>query len=356
MRFQQSQRNNLKEHFGNHVYYKLCRLTHDAFQQHCPAIILSTEELFADAARTLDALLTEGDFKAEKCMDLWSDTLSDYREKDGTNADAATTQAEVAMLFYAVMFGLQSVNHSFYRGKMQNALHLSIHQMWNRKGLKNCDAIERDIKAVNTLTDGMLEWMKSYFYSAESLTGEINAALHPKKTETSKNKAKNKECISYTLPYNCRNKNTRVQRINIVMKLMQSWGWIEEPEYADDFYQLFEGEPRNCNIKWIGKPLAILTELMKQLLNQTYMDKVTGLSVSSIVKNQFGKSRSGNSERLDIKIKEQIDMIVRILDYNKPLQPIPDYECEEADLKKSAMQAVFKKDLHITKDINSRYK
>lgn len=182
MRFQQNQRNKLKEHFRNHIYYKLCRQTHDVFLQHCPTIILSTEELFTDAARTLDNLLTEGDFEAELCRDLWADTLADYRQKDGTDADAATTQAEVAMLFYAVMYGIQSVCNSHYRGKLKRVLHTSIHMMWNKQEQKNCNAIESLMPGViDPLASIMYEWMKTYFTSTDCLTDEIENVLNPNK-------------------------------------------------------------------------------------------------------------------------------------------------------------------------------
>ena len=356
MRYLQSQRNKLKEHFRNHIYYKLCRQIHNVFQQHCPSIILSTDELFADAAKTLDILLTEGDFDAERCMDLWSETLADYREKDGINVDMTTTQAEVAMLFYAVMFGLQSVNHSHYRGKLQRALHTSIHQMWNKKGAKNCDAVEREMsQAVDSFTDAMLGWMREYFVTSVSITDEIKSLLQTKKPQPTKNKSKAKEIIYYTLPYNCKDETTRINRVNIVMRKMQDWAWIEEPQHAEDFDNLFDGEPRNCNIKWIGKPLAILTELMKRLLEQPYMSKVTGLTASSIVKNQFGKNRSSNAERLDAKVQERINMIVYILDYNKPLPLQPKAKGEGPDISDLALQAAFAQELHITKDLNHRY-
>lgn len=71
---------------------------------------------------------------------------------------------------------------------------------------------------------------------------------------------------------------------------MQEWEWIEEPRYAEDFEHLFDGENRNCNIRWIGKPLVILTELTKRLLKQSYMDEQKGVSASSIVQKQFGKT------------------------------------------------------------------
>lgn len=356
MRYRQNQKNKLREHYRNHIYYRLCRQIHNVFQQYRPQIILSAEELFADAARTLDTLLTEQDLEAERCMNLWPDTMADYRDKDGILADAATTEAEVAMLFYAVMLGLQSVDHSHYRGKLQRVLHKSIHHMWNKQELRNCDEIEKALpSAVNTLTEGMCNWMEKYLYSTESLTDEISGVIRPKKAKP-RNKQKDKERIYFTLPYNCKDESTRVNRINKVMLLMQEWEWIEEPQHADDFYYLFNGEPRNCNIKWIGRPLAILTELMKQLLNQPYMNKVKGLTPSSIVKNQFGKSRSSNSERLDEMNLRKIEEIVRILDFRKPLQSSSETINEEEEVSRNiALQAVYEKELYITKDIKHNY-
>jgi hypothetical protein len=92
---------------------------------------------------------------------------------------------------------------------------------------------------------------------------------------------------------------------------------------------------------------------MKQLLDQDYTDKVTGLSARSIVMNQFGKNPSGNKERIDNQVMERINMTINILNYNKPIRIPNNEECENnSDL---ALQAVFAKELHITKDINRKY-
>lgn len=181
MEFQQSQRSELRENFRNHIYYKLCRAVHRVFLQHTPSIIMNAEVLFVDAVKTLDILLTEGDFKAERCADLWSDTLSDYRERDGARADMATTQAEVAMLFYAVNYGLLSVNHSHYRKTLALTLHQSIHELWNCNEKKNCDFVESNLQEIKTFSNDMNEWMDTYFSSTESLTDEIENIINPNK-------------------------------------------------------------------------------------------------------------------------------------------------------------------------------
>ena len=318
-RFQQNQRDKLKEHFKNHIFYRLCREVRDVFLQQYPAIIISTENLFVDAAKELDIILSDGDIDADYCKDMWTNSLTIYREQDNTLAEVATSQAEVAMLLYTIMFGINAVNHSHYRGKLQRTLHESIHKMWKCNNQPACIAIEIKLKeSVNQYTEEMMGWMKEYFVSQSNLTEEINETLSPKKNNHPKKNCKSSEEYP-TFLYNCKNQETRVKRINLVMRKMQEWEWIEEPRYAEDFEHLFDGENRNCNIRWIGKPLVILTELTKRLLKQSYMDEQKGVSASSIVQKQFGKNRSSNTDRLDENAEKQINTILYILDYKKEL-------------------------------------
>ncbi len=350
-KYQQNQCGKLREHFREHPYYKLCKTVFKTFQESCPTMVMTPEQLFADAAQSLDRLLQDGDFTTELCQELWTAKYYQYRERDKMAVSEDGTKTEVAMLFYVVMYGLQTVNHSHYCRTLQKTLHDSICKLY---GVKECIDIERKLcEPVNKHTSEMLAWMEDYFINAESLTKEIYVLFHPeRKIRESKKK---KETIYYTLPYNCPDVVTRVKRVNIVMRKMQEWKWIEEPKIADDFDHFFDGEPRNCNLKWIGKPQAILTELIKQLLEQYYIDKKTGVSARSIVINQFGKKPSGNKERIDAQNFERINMIKYILDYNKPL-PLPSKgKGEGDDISDLALQAVFAKELHITKDLKRTY-
>lgn len=195
-------------------------------------------------------------------------------------------------------------------------------------------------------------FMTDYMRQEGILSQDIERLLAPG-TRASGKKAK--PPVPYTLPYKCRDQATRCRRIHLVMKLMQAWGWIEEPQYAEDFEHLFDGEPRSCNIRWTGQPLAILTELMSRLLKQPYMGRVTGLSATSIVKGQFGKGRSSNTERLDAEAQERISIIVRILDYNKPLPwRSRDGGGDGEDISALALNAVLAGELHATRDLSPR--
>ena len=352
-RYQQNQLNKVKDHFREHPYYKLCKTVFDEFQKLCPTMVVTPEQLFVDASQTLDSILQEGDKSAEQCHNLWTEKYNQYREQDGISGDKDDTMAEVAMLFYVVMYGMTTVNNSHYRGTLQRTLHKCIHEMY---GYDNCKNIERNLhNPVIHHTAEMMAWMAEYFVSTQSLTKEIGLIFHPYKKDGKKESRKKKETIYYTLPYNCPDINTRVRRVNIIMRKWQEWKWIEEPKIVDDFDHFFDGEPRNCNLKWIGKPAAILTELLKQLLVQHYMNKATGVTARSIVLNQFGQKPSGNKERIDAQGWERINMTMYILDYNKPL-PLPKKgKGEGDDISDLALQAVFSKELHITKDLNRKY-
>ena len=99
-RFTKSQRDKLREHFRLYVYYRLCRAVRTVFMKRCSVISLFEEDLFVDAVKTLDDFLINAEPKEDRSSDLWSEKLSELQNK---NNDIKVTQAEVAMLFYAVM-------------------------------------------------------------------------------------------------------------------------------------------------------------------------------------------------------------------------------------------------------------
>lgn len=349
-KYQQNQWNKLKEHFQKHPYYKLCKTVFDIFLAEHSTIVMTREQMFIEAAQTLDDFLQTGDFSTERCQDLWNEKFTLYQNQLAIAGERDDTRVEVTMLFYMVMYGLTTVNHSHYRGTLQRTLHDCICKFY---GIKECLNIEQKLRdPVNQHTSEMMEWMEEYFVSVHSMTKEIDMIFHPNRKAGTKESRKKKETIYYTLPYNCPDGNMRIKRLTLVMRLWQAWKWIEEPQKADDFIGLFGGDARNCNLKWIGK-LYILTELLKQLLDQHYMDEITGVSARSIVINQFGKNPSGNKERIDDQVLARINMTKDILNYNKPIRIPNEEECESNN--DFALQAVFAKELHIIKDLNRKF-
>lgn len=352
--YRQNQWNRLREHFHEHPYYKLCRTVYGVFQKSCPTMVMTPEQLFVDAAHTLDGILQTGDVSAERCHDLWTDTYNTYCMQDGKVCDTTDIKAMVAMLFYVVMYGLATVGHSHYSGTLQRVLHKSIHTFY---GKDECLQAEQALREpVGRHTAEMLGWMEGYFVSKDSLTKEIDVVVNPQRGAGTKVRPKEKEKSCYTLKYNCPDEKMRVRRIDAVMRMMSGWKWIEEPQKADDFQAFFSGLERNCNLKWLV-PAAILTDLMKQLLKQHYIDKVKGVSARSIVMNQFGRKPDNLRKRLDEVDLNRIQWVTDVLDYNKPLPLLQNHDDEDFDSTyMAAMQAVFTKEMQTIKDLRRTLK
>ena len=141
------------------------------------------------------------------------------------------------------------------------------------------------------------------------------------------------------------------KRVNIVFRKLNEWGWIDEKTPANDFDAFFEGEPRHCNITWTANS-TILTILLQELLEQSYITKQTGCSAKSLVKQQFGKSASSDRNRLDKESEDRIKLILLILDTRNPLpEPRERNSNEEYDVKDAALKEIFAGNLRSTKGI-----
>ena len=358
-RFQGSQRRKIKENFRKEPYFKLCVIIHEVFQKSYPSIIVTPEQLFADSAQALDEIMTSGsDDSEDLCKDLWTQTYNDYREKDDTHCDKNDTMAEVAMLFYAIMLALAPIEHSFYRITLAKILHNKVHEMFGKNidpGCDKCLEIERKLKQeVNTLTADMANWMNEYFNSPDSLSDQISELINPPKTKSKQSdKSKEEKSKQYTLKYLCED-NIRENRIDIVRRKWEDWGWIEKNTDVNDFSDFFNGKPRDCNLKWTGKP-AILCSLLTQLLElNDCFGKVTRCTPRSIIKNQFKTTYDAHAERIDNEEKIKIDISVLILNYHQPLN-LPQLPNKQGyNITDSVLEEVYNGNMHITKDINKR--
>lgn len=354
-RFQPSQCNKIKEHFAEQPYYKLCKSVFEVFQEACPTMVMTPEQLFADAIRTLDSILATGDASTNDCKSLWTSTYNEYREQVGTASDKEDTKTEVAMLFYMVMYGVMAVNNSHYRGTLQRTLHEAICKFYGRE---KCLALEAKLrKAVNTHTQNVLEWMAAYFTCTESLSKEIDSVLHPAKREAQRNTSTQKEKVPvlYTLNYLCEDESLRIKRIGFVRRKWEEWEWLEANTDVADFEHFFSGKPRDCQLKWKASN-AILSLLLAQLLDKKEcFGHITGCNPRSVVMNQFKKGYDKHKNRVDDLNRLRIEWTVKLLNYNVSLElPQLPYRQGE-DLSDNALQEVFAGNMHITKDLN-KYK
>lgn len=352
------QREKLRNLFKDHVFYKMCRQTHDVFTQHCPSIILSPEDLFADAARVADRLLRGKGSGEELCSGLWSDAFADYRQKDDTRVDVATTQAEVAMLFYAVMAAMECANTSKTKGTLLRLLHHDVHKLYgkqNGSGSDRCSEIEKELfPRVKALSERMAAWMAEYLDGNDSLTQQIEAATKPARAKAGAARAskKEREPVPYTLSYLCKDEGLRTKRLDMVRRKWEEWGWLEANTDVDDFYRFFSDTPRDCRLSWKAKNAVLSYVLEKMLGMHKCFAHTKGCSPRSVVMNQFKKTYDNHKERMDANDRRNADLTVMLLDYTSPLD-LPQLPCNQGDdISDGALQEVLAGNLHTTRDLN----
>ncbi len=141
------------------------------------------------------------------------------------------------------------------------------------------------------------------------------------------------------------------ERVYIVFRLWNNWGWIDDHTTAEDFETFFVGEPRYCNITWKVSS-TILTILLQELLQQPYIEKQTGCAAKSLVEQQFSKTANSDRTRLDEDSEVKIRLTLLILDIRNPLQESSGRNSnDEVDIKVDALRAVAEGQLRSTKGI-----
>ncbi len=143
------------------------------------------------------------------------------------------------------------------------------------------------------------------------------------------------------------------KRVHQVFRMWNRWGWIDEQTAIEDFDAFFEGKPRHCNITWTGNNTTILTILLQELLEQPYIERQTGCSAKSLVKQQFGKSANSDRSRLDNDSENRKNLTLFVLDPKNHdlIFQNPENLSETQDIQDSALYEIFAGKLRSTKGI-----
>lgn len=165
------------------------------------------------------------------------------------------------------------------------------------------------------VTSALGEWCTNHLLNEEFYTEEDagwyveNTPVHKPKNRTTKSSNTDKPIVRYTIKYNNNNAD-RVSRISLVKKKLEEWGWIEKGNEIDNFNAFFTGCDTDCKIVWKGQP-AVLYDLISSLLQQTtFIEKTTGGSAASIVRNQFKIGLDQHKERVTAEESQYINLII----------------------------------------------
>ena len=178
-----------------------------------------------------------------------------------------------------------------------------------------------------------------------------------KKQKKTKQKAKSERKASnkpMTLKYYKHGNNGMLRkqeaRVGLVFKKWNDWGWINSKTTTDDFDSLFEGEDKHCNIEWNANS-TILSTLLFELLEQSYIDKQKGQSASSMVKKQFCRSPNFDRKRINNDNEFRIKLTIYLLDIDNPLPQKQGGGDNDFDTTDTAFQEVLSGQLRVTKGI-----
>jgi len=364
-KIQASQNNRIWEQFREHPYYKLCLSVFGVFQETCPTVAMTPEQLFVDAACTLDNILQPNGMSEEICKRLWTNMLQEYAGRDKTAYGQTETKCQVAMLFYCLMYAFQAINEAEYRCTLSNILHETIWYFYGKDSHPNgCLSIERKLKPeVICHAEALFSWIDDYRKCNENLTKLIGVAIGGKKKEGKSKKEQGGLTEYYpTINYKC-DDQTRDKRIDIVQKLMVSWKMIENPENVDDFYALFNGSiDYRLNLTWSSETnTAVLHFLLQRLFKQPFIEELTHGKPKAVARNILrGKNPSGDITRLNNIHDTMISILIYALDPTKPLLKLRRDTDRLADQLKGfdieflAEQLAKEGYLSITKDLNKQ--
>lgn len=129
----------------------------------------------------------------------------------------------------------------------------------------------------------------------------------------------------HTLNYTHRGRD-RNKRLQAAMVLLENEKMIQVSR-PDDFFDLFSGEKRKCNVRWTGTAVT-LTFMLKSLLESAFVEKQRGCSVSSLCTGQFGTQPNSHYSKMTGDDRNVISLIMSLLDPDKELTK-RDYEEED---------------------------
>lgn len=140
------------------------------------------------------------------------------------------------------------------------------------------------------------------------------------------------------------------KRVDIVLRLWNDWGWIDNETEANDFDRFWEGSPRHCNIEWKANG-TILTILLQELIKQPYIKRQIGQAAKSMVEQQFDMTANSDRSRLTEDDEVKIRLTLLVLDTGNPLPKRYRSDGEEEDTSEAALYEVFAGQLHVTKSV-----
>ena len=342
-RYQSADIRRVAEQFAeNELYRAICSIGNQLESE--LEFGLCPEECFMDTQELLSDIIEKGeDFLAET-ENLWLRKYNEYKRFDRHMGDEDVRKAVGVVFGFTILATNSSKNLFYYYTVSRQLMEVVAYHKFN-----GWTSILERIFSV-PLIDGWFDatFKKEKLTSTSSSNKKAKTILprkKPKKIENRKPK---------TLKYYTHANNgvlmKQHKRVDIVFNKLNEWGWIDNQTTAESFDSFFEGEPKHCNITWKANS-TILTMLIQELLQQTYIERQAKQSPSSMVKEQFETTPNFDKSRLTDKDRFLIAAIVFLLDIRNPLPLRKNGDDNSYDITDAALQAILSGQLRTTKGI-----
>ncbi len=356
--------------YHDHPLFIACNRAFGHYEAEMQRLLFAPEEIFLEAAIILDDILTEPEGADRRAADLWNSLKRKIRYWDNAAPQEDLNKITGAILcVVAATLGLHL--HPFFNFDVMDII---LTQVQKNMNVPEEERI-RYILELSRCAEGLDSWLYKYAESEDLLSEEImETAKYARsgRSDLSNNTnaaslaslassnpairaAKNASDKPQTLAYYKHGKNNILKeqhkRVHIVFRKWNEWGWIDDDTTFEDFGAFFEGHPRYCNIEWKANT-TILTILLQELLKQDFIQKQTGLSAKSLVKDQFSRSPSWDRNRLDSDSWEKINISLYVINIQNPLPPRHSSEdLNDFDASDAALAAISSGLLHLTKSV-----
>lgn len=328
--------------------------------------LVTPVDVFYESARLLDFMLSNSDISQYQVDSLWNLLLVDIMKWD-INVTDYNKKIIAGSVFQIVRATLTQFYDGYYSETVCEQLSHTIELNMN-----GCDEKEQTefLKRLMEQTPMLSDWINSYDEADEWLSDQIADVINAykekskdekviqksPKTASKKNKRECPPIISQpmTLKYftigNNRVLKEQQRRVDIVFRKFSEWHWIDNKTSSDDFDSLFKGEARHCNIVWKAKT-SLLTYMLQELLQQSYIMKQIRQSARSMVKEQFNLTPNFDQKRITEDDKIKISLTIYILNINNPLPQKQGGRDNYFDTSDAAFYEVLSGQLRTTKGI-----
>lgn len=298
-RFLPNQRDAVSARFAAHPLMRLCRLLADANRADMSFFFFTPEELFAELANMIDAIVEHPHDADDFVGHWWADTMANYRDFDHSSPIGELNVA-AKCVGYAACAVFSCSQSAFYYHTV--CLYIMMQMEKNSADMPaffsrmNCEC--------QPCFADLQDWVDRYMTHGQYLSDEVAAALLPPppsaakaakgaaartaSNATSKAAPKGKNQTAFAPVRATFKMNTILSaHVSLLYQELTKSDWVVGGD-PDSFQKLFSGSNTGATVKWKGSVgVGNLRNLFRRLVERHYISEPSGYQCIRILESHF---------------------------------------------------------------------